>query len=114
MDHPRPSTQCPKCSAPMELGILVDGAGRTKSVVGGSGPERVQEWVRGTPSRSFFSESFKADGRDRLQVATLRCVRCGYLELYAPDAESTCRHCGYDRVSLPPEAPCPECGEKLA
>lgn len=98
----------------MELGIIVDGSGRRPGAIDGNGPERVQEWVRGTPDRSFFTGSFKTGHRDRLQVATMRCVRCGFLEFYAPDAEPTCRHCGYDRASLPPEAPCPECGEKLA
>ena len=98
----------------MEFGIIVDGSGKRRSLTEGNGPEKVQEWVRGTPKRSFFTGGFKTGQRDRLQIATLRCVRCGFLEFYAPDAEHTCRHCGYDRAGLEPEASCPECGEKLA
>jgi hypothetical protein len=69
----------------MEFGLLLD------STYPGShaGAERVLEWVRGTPKKSWFSLAFKAAPEDRLQVATLRCTSCGYLELYAPEATSS-------------------------
>lgn len=81
-----PSTTCPKCAGQMELGLLVDSTHGD----GGSllrGPERVLEWIRGTPDKSWWNSSFKSDGADRLQVATLRCTRCGSVELYAPQTE---------------------------
>jgi hypothetical protein len=98
----------------MELGLLVDAYRGPSLALVLRYPERVQEWVRGTPRRSLLDVSFKARGRDRLQVATLRCVRCGFLEMYAPDSEGTCRHCGYDRSGLGTEDPCPECGKRMA
>jgi hypothetical protein len=65
----------------MEFGLLVD------SMHGGpgySGPERVLEWVRGTPRKTLLVQAFKTEPGDRLQVATLRCTSCGFVELYAP------------------------------
>lgn len=106
----RPSTICGKCGAKMEFGIISDASGRGGS---GSGPEKVTEWVRGLPKRSWFGY-FKVGRRDRLQIATLRCTSCGYLELFAPDADVTCRGCGYDRTGLPRNAKCPECGRDIS
>lgn len=89
----------------MELGLLVDAYGWTLS-----GPvERILMWLRDTPTRSWLGLRFKAEARDRLQVVTLRCKACGFLEIYAPD-EGTCPSCGYDRSGLDPDARCPECG----
>jgi hypothetical protein len=81
--QPPPVMTCVKCAGQMELGLLVDA---TDGKQGSSthGPERVLEWVRGTPERSWWNLKFKAAGMDRLQVATLRCTRCGFVELYAP------------------------------
>ncbi|HVU63780.1 MAG TPA: hypothetical protein VHC70_07380 [Phycisphaerales bacterium] len=95
-----PSTICIKCGGRMEFGIVVD--------YSRSG-ERPQEWVRGLPKRSWLDGRLKAPPRDRLQVASLRCRHCGYLELYAPEP-SVCVKCKYDRRGLPPGTPCPECG----
>lgn len=80
-----PSTVCPKCSGSMEFGLLIDAGGGASVGNRWSHPERVQEWVRGTPGRSWWHLGFKADAGDRLQVATLRCTQCGFLELYAPE-----------------------------
>jgi hypothetical protein len=68
----------------MEFGLLLD-----STYAASAGPERVLEWVRGIPKKSWFSLAFKAAAEDRLQVATLRCTACGYLELYAPEATSS-------------------------
>jgi hypothetical protein len=68
----------------MEFGLLLDSS-YSSSVY--TGPERVLEWVRGMPKKSWWNLSFKTGPGDRLQVATLRCTKCAYLELYAPAAE---------------------------
>jgi hypothetical protein len=66
----------------MELGLIADATYAQSA--SWTGPERAAEWVRGAPAKSFWVGSFKSDGPDRLQIATLRCVKCGFLELYAP------------------------------
>lgn len=69
----------------MEFGLLVDsGSGMNEA---GWGPEHATQWVRGTPRRSWFSLAFKTEPKDRLQVATLRCTRCAFVELYASSHE---------------------------
>lgn len=83
MTIPTPSTTCPKCSGQMEFGILVDNTHSQGLEFMVRGRERVLEWLRGFPKKSWLDLSFKAEGEDRLQVATLRCTRCGYLDLYA-------------------------------
>ena len=65
----------------MEFGLLIDSAFGSRTY---RSAERVLEWVRGTPKKSWWDLSFKTGPGDRLQVATLRCTACGYLELYAP------------------------------
>ena len=116
MSEPTPSTTCVKCSGRMEIGIIPDKRARPTLFIG---PEDLTEWVRGTPKHSLIDGSFRAGGRDRLHIVSLRCVQCGYLELYAPDpgdprvnpaSDATCHRCGYDSTGLPPNAKCPECG----
>ncbi len=92
----------------MEFGIIADSGGFARGFR--TGPEKVLEWIRGLPKRSWWSMGFNVPPRDRMQVATLRCTECGHLELFAPDAHHTCRKCEYDRTGLPRSAPCPECG----
>jgi hypothetical protein len=59
----------------MEPGLLVDRM---------HGGERAVNWVRGAPGKGWFSRVFLTGPEDRLQVATLRCTACSFLELYAP------------------------------
>lgn len=66
----------------MEFGVLVDAF--DKRTVLNDAPERALQWVRDTPQRSWWSLAFKAAPEDRLQVATLRCTTCAFVELYAP------------------------------
>jgi predicted nucleic-acid-binding Zn-ribbon protein len=66
---------CPKCSNAMELGFVVD-----HTHGGSAGPEWVQEAVQ-----SSWTD-IKMSGKERHPVQTFRCVRCGYLESYAPPA----------------------------
>ena len=66
--------QCPKCDGAMEQGFEIPGpSGHTV---------RPDEWVEGTPERSFWSGT-KLSGTERYQITTYRCDRCGYLESYA-------------------------------
>ncbi len=112
MATPSPIPVCARCSGRMEFGIIADSGGFGQTALH-RGAEKVIEWIRGMPERSRWTLSFKVSPRDRLQIATLRCTECGHLELFAPDADHTCRKCGYDRTGLPRGAPCPECGSPL-
>jgi len=101
MPGPVPPTMCAKCGGRMEFGIVADSRGMSA--------EKVLEWIRGLPKRSWIDSGFRAAPRDRIQVASLRCTRCGSLDLYAPDV-NTCAKCEYDRTGISSDAPCPECG----
>lgn len=48
----------------------------------GYGQVQVSTWQAGEPKRSFWV-GIKQSKSDQLQVSTLRCERCGYLESYA-------------------------------
>jgi hypothetical protein len=65
---------CGKCGGAMEAGFIVDQ---------GYGQAHVSAWQRGEPKKSFWT-GVKRGGAARLEVATWRCGRCGYLESYAP------------------------------
>ena len=67
---------CPKCSAKMARGFLVDHNyyGVAES-----------QWADGTPEVSVWTDSVKMRGRERRTVETYRCESCGYLESYARD-----------------------------
>ena len=65
---------CPKCGSSMDEGYLLD--------QGHSGLAQLS-WVEGAPERSFWT-GLRVKDRARLRVRTFRCVRCAYLESYAP------------------------------
>jgi hypothetical protein len=46
------------------------------------GAQRVSEWVRGSPEKSFWTTT-KAPAGDRIPIGTFRCTSCGFLESYA-------------------------------
>lgn len=48
----------------------------------GYGTRTVAKWIAGEPERSIWT-GLKLRGKERLNVATFRCRRCGYLESYA-------------------------------
>lgn len=83
-----PNSACPKCAADMEPGLLIDATNRAVTTWPLRMREQVLEWVRGFPDKSWLDLSFKAGPDDRLQVVTMRCTACGYLEAYAPQARS--------------------------
>jgi hypothetical protein len=64
---------CPKCRAEMEPGFVVDHT---------YGEAAATEWVEGPVEASFWT-GVRLRGRERRRIDTYRCVRCGYLELYA-------------------------------
>ena len=57
----------------MDPGFIVDE---------GYGTRSVPKWTAGEPQKSIWT-GLKLRGRDRLEVRTYRCHRCGYLENYA-------------------------------
>ena len=57
----------------MEPGYIVDE---------GYGSRTVAKWIAGEPERSVLT-GLKVRGKDKLDVSTYRCRRCGYLESYA-------------------------------
>ena len=68
------SKQCPKCSASMAEGFVVDAT---------HGAYGVSNWVEGAPLKSMWT-GVKLSGKPRAEIATWRCNRCGFLEHYAP------------------------------
>ena len=68
-----PMLTCPKCSGGMEEGFLAD------NTYGGFLPG---QWVQGEPKKSFWG-GITVRGKVKIQIATYRCTRCGYLESYA-------------------------------
>ena len=68
-----PSLTCPKCSATMEEGYVVD------HTYGGMMPA---EWIEGKPIKSFWM-GLKIAKDTNHAVKTYRCTDCGFLESYA-------------------------------
>ena len=67
------SLNCLRCSGAMEAGYVVDE---------GYGTRTVSKWIEGAPEPSMWT-GLKLRGKDKLEVTTYRCRRCGYLESYA-------------------------------
>lgn len=57
----------------MEPGYVIDE---------GYGSRTVGQWIAGEPEKSIWT-GLKLRGKEKLDVATYRCRRCGYLESYA-------------------------------
>jgi hypothetical protein len=68
------SKTCPKCSGRMETGFIVD--------AGDYGAAHVSRWQPGEPRKSFWT-GLKIAKAAMIEVTTLRCGRCGFLESYA-------------------------------
>ena len=64
---------CPRCGGGMEPGYVIDE---------GYGTRTVANWVAGEPERSMWT-GLKMGGKDKVDITTYRCTRCGYLESYA-------------------------------
>jgi hypothetical protein len=46
------------------------------------GSRRATEWIKGPPEKGFCF-GVKIRRRERRQIRTFRCVKCGFLESYA-------------------------------
>lgn len=64
---------CPKCSAPMEQGFVMDQT---------YGAQMVGHWAAGPPQKSFW-QGTKSPERESIPIGTFRCSACGYLESFA-------------------------------
>jgi hypothetical protein len=62
----------------MEVGVLIDHS---------QGTYVRTIWVSGIPDTSIWV-GLKLKGRERLEIVTYRCTRCGYLESYAPSPDA--------------------------
>ena len=69
---------CLKCGGEMEEGTVADLINAIQA--------QVSIWVKGKAEPGTFS-SLKLSFRKKLQVSTLRCVKCGFLESYAHEWE---------------------------
>ncbi len=63
---------CPKCGRRMDEGFIIDTT---------SGTASVSTWHEGEPQKSIWTGVKKS--KERYEVATWRCGRCGFLESYA-------------------------------
>jgi hypothetical protein len=66
--------RCPRCEDVMEEGFLLDNAH-----LGGFQPSR---WVGGKPE--YGLASVKLEMKKLYQLQAYRCIKCGYVEIYAP------------------------------
>jgi hypothetical protein len=66
------SNRCVKCEGPMSEGFIL--AER-------SGLRAVSTWAEGPPRKTWFG--LRLRGKP-IEIKTMRCQRCGFLESYAP------------------------------
>ena len=66
--------ECPRCRGNMSEGFIIDR--------GDYNAQNLQKWVEGEPVRSFWT-GLQTKDRDKFEVSTWRCDKCGYLESYA-------------------------------
>lgn len=67
------SKTCPKCEGAMEAGFIPDVS---------YGAVLRTAWLEGVPEKGLLG-SLKMRGKRRIEITTLRCTSCGYLESYA-------------------------------
>ena len=74
------TSPCPKCSAQMEQGFVMDNS---------YGARIVSHWAAGAPRKSFW-QGTKMPEEKLIPIGTFRCTACGFLESYAlPEFEAT-------------------------
>ena len=69
------SMSCPRCQGSMSEGFIFGER---------QGMPTVSSWVEGAPEKGMFGVKLRK--RKRIEVATWRCGRCGFLESYATGA----------------------------
>ena len=67
--------RCPDCKEPMELGFVLDR--------GHANSKKISVWVSGTYQPSFWTGVKNFAERDKREVESYRCTRCGLLRSYA-------------------------------
>lgn len=74
--------KCPKCTATMQRGFILDPVYGTPPLKG--------EWVTGVNTRwSWISKTIDTSNATPIEIVTLRCPTCGFLESYAPPPKTT-------------------------
>ena len=68
--------ECAKCGSKMHQGFVLDRGH------GGVGSPAC--WIAGEPESSFWTGT-KYKSKPQYEVQTFRCIKCGYLESYAPN-----------------------------
>jgi predicted nucleic-acid-binding Zn-ribbon protein len=86
------ANQCPKCASPMEEGYMLD--------LGHLNVGNRLRWVSGLPETGFWGV-LKVRGRKQKATLALRCVRCGFLEIFAPEVGDDPAHAPDWRVPGP-------------
>ncbi len=64
---------CPKCQSSMTEGFIPDQS---------ENGSKVSKWIEGLPEKRWWG--LKVRGKTQFAVQTFRCMRCSYLENYAP------------------------------
>ena len=64
---------CPKCSGEMEAGFIADLT---------YGAILASSWIEGEPEVNWRGTA-KIKGKRKIDIATERCTKCGFLESYA-------------------------------
>ena len=64
---------CPKCNGEMQTGVIPDF---------GYGTVLPSSWMEGEGDKNWMG-SVKWRGKLRILISAERCVKCGFLELYA-------------------------------
>jgi predicted nucleic-acid-binding Zn-ribbon protein len=67
------SNQCPKCRGAMTEGFVIDNT---------HGGRAVSSWLEGAPKKSMWV-GVLLNGKKAVEITTLRCASCGFLESYA-------------------------------
>jgi predicted nucleic-acid-binding Zn-ribbon protein len=67
--------KCPKCDGTMEKGFMAAASSGEQS-----------QWVEGEPPGAWRWVGLL--GRRKIPTILYRCVKCGYVEIYAPDTSA--------------------------